>query len=278
MELQGSFEDDLLRPADGEDAMQTCRIPSLAVLSFCCLSKKDLFSLSSSLRNRFSARLLQHQTRLSLAPPAESLLGVASRPFSRRLDFAVQLWVQRGQPVLPPVFFPHVFSEINVPDFPVVASEAEARAMLNRKRILRLLQLRSTAGSVEMLPPSRGQLLQSFRQPHRKGGRDLELTVGGRALSKHSVRCSWWAAEAGGNAKGSAAVINARAEKIVARILDEAVWQNLHSLPPDRVVTFEVRIAEGYGARWTADKDGKWSFRGYLEPPSLDGHETGWKH
>jgi hypothetical protein len=38
---------------------------------------------------------------------------------------------------------------------------------------------------------------------------------------------------------------------------------------------FEARVAEGYGARWTADGA---QFRGFLEPNALDGHERGWQH
>jgi hypothetical protein len=219
------------------------------------------------------------------------------RPFARRLSLAIRLWVERGQPVLPEPFFPDVFTEVDLPNFPFVTSEEQARESLTRSRVFRLLQLRNTSGSVhDMFPPSQAELISCFRSPHRKGKRELELTVGGRALSKvpffcfffcflqvvfsflkHAVRSSWWSDQTG-NAKGSAAAMNAKAVKVISRLLNEAVWQNLHSLPPDRIVAFEIRIAEGYGARWTADRDGKWSFRGYLEPPSLSGHETGWKH
>ncbi len=263
------------------DSERVCRVASLSVLCFGALSRKDLFSLSASFRNRLAAQQMQHQTMLLVGAKEtvqeDSLDGVATRPFARKLDVAVRIWAQKGVPELPKPFFPDVFAETNVPEFPVVSCEEEARNLLTRSHVLRLLQMRCTAGSLQELPPSRAVLMAAFRAPHRKGGRDLELTVGGRALSKHAVRCSWWNEEVGG-AKGSAAAMNARAEKVMARLMDEAVWQNLHSLPPDRIATFEIRIPEGYGARWTFDKAGHWSFRGYLEPPSLNGHETGWRH
>lgn len=45
---------------------------------------------------------------------------------------------------------------------------------------------------------------------------------------------------------------NEHARSVVLRILDGAVWQNAHLLPHD-VAVFEARVAEGYGARWSAD-------------------------
>lgn len=45
---------------------------------------------------------------------------------------------------------------------------------------------------------------------------------------------------------------NEHAREVVLRILDGAVWQNVHCLPHD-VAVFEARVAEGYGARWSAD-------------------------
>ena len=38
---------------------------------------------------------------------------------------------------------------------------------------------------------------------------------------------------------------------------------------------FEVRTAEGYGARWLADGS---EFRGFLEPQMEEGHSKGWRH
>jgi hypothetical protein len=46
-------------------------------------------------------------------------------------------------------------------------------------------------------------------------------------------------------------------------------------LLPHKVEVFEIRVAAGYGARWSASGN---EFRGFLEPPTLDGHEKGWIH
>lgn len=46
-------------------------------------------------------------------------------------------------------------------------------------------------------------------------------------------------------------------------------------LPAHFSKVFEVRTAEGYGARWLADGS---DFRGFLEPQMQDGHAKGWRH
>lgn len=48
----------------------------------------------------------------------------------------------------------------------------------------------------------------------------------------------------------------------------------MHIVPPHGVV-FEIRDANGYGARWS--KDGS-KFIGFLEPYMEDGHSKGWRH
>lgn len=131
-----------------------------------------------------------------------------------------------------------------------------------------LLGLRRTAGSVPILPPPRAALLDSFEQPHRPG---QVLTVGARALTKHCHRCSagWWGAN-----RGSEAAKNEWARGVVARLLDNCVWINSHMLPHE-VPVLEVRVAEGYGARWLADGS---QFRGFLEPQTAGGRELRWRH
>ncbi|CAM9120530.1 unnamed protein product, partial [Phaeothamnion confervicola] len=99
------------------------------------------------------------------------------------------------------------------------------------------------------------------------------LTVGGRALTKHCHRssCGWWGGIGGGNAAK-----NAAARAAVMRILDGAVWLSAHTFAGDGGSgCFEVREGEGYGARWSAD--GR-RFRGFLEPPMAGGHEAKWRH
>ncbi|XP_033120326.1 uncharacterized protein LOC117119601 [Anneissia japonica] len=140
---------------------------------------------------------------------------------------------------------------------------------LKKRGILALLGMRRTVGTLEMFPPTRSCLQNSFNQRHKL---TCQLSVGARALSKHCHRdqtASWWA-----TSTGSEAAKNAHANVILNRILDEAVWINIHSLPHD-VVALEVRCLGGYGARWTADGA---KFRGFLEPQMKDGHSVGWRH
>ena len=131
------------------------------------------------------------------------------------------------------------------------------------------------------------------------------LTVAARALAKHGHRGSesWWDRIAGANpAQGSPAARNVIAARLIERVLDLAVWGNLHQLPGE-LPTFEVRSAAGYGARWvavlavsTADAvanaeaggqrvtqralpdAARWCFRGLVEPQMEDGHSKGWRH
>ena len=77
----------------------------------------------------------------------------------------------------------------------------------------------------------------------RKG---KHLTVGARALAKHAHRSSesFW-----GIASGSQEKQNARAVRVLGRLLGRVAWWNWHPLPNGPFV-FEVRTPEGYGARW----------------------------
>lgn len=141
-----------------------------------------------------------------------------------------------------------------------------------------LLGMRRTFKSVDMLPPPRSVLLASFQKLHTTAPRVAtaktttpDLTVGARALTKHCGRSKlgWW-----GSSKGNDAAKNRWAVGVVTRILDECTWANAHLLPHD-LAMFEVRVQDGYGARWTADGA---FFRGFLEPQMPGGHENGWKH
>ncbi|KAK2941637.1 putative RNA-binding ASCH domain protein [Blattamonas nauphoetae] len=143
--------------------------------------------------------------------------------------------------------------------------------------ILRILQQRNTAGSLTTLsneptfpiclPPPISTLLNASHELHHP---KQKITVAGRALTKHGVRCSWW----GLPSKGGEAVKNQVADDVLLGILNEAVWHNSHSIVHE-VSLFEVRCTDGYGARWTADGS---QFRGFLEPAAVDGHESGWIH
>ncbi|GAQ82654.1 RNA-binding ASCH domain protein [Klebsormidium nitens] len=140
---------------------------------------------------------------------------------------------------------------------------------LGPRPLFLLLRMRRTAGSIDdLLAPSRATMLAAFDALNDPKNR---LTVGARALTKHAHRCShnWW-----GVPTGSEQAKNEHARAVVLRILDGAVWQNAHLLPHD-VAVFEARVAEGYGARWSADGT---QFRGFLEPQMEGGHQRGWRH
>jgi hypothetical protein len=139
---------------------------------------------------------------------------------------------------------------------------------LNIRGLMTLMRQRWTPGSMNTFPPSWNQLLYAFNQPHDER---TKLSVGARALSKHSGRSSeqFWP-----SATGPELAQNKKAEDILRKIMRDAQWINIHWLPHD-VFIFEVRNSQSYGARWTAD--GK-KFRGFLEPQMEGGHEVGWKH
>uniref|UniRef100_A0A0B6ZPP1 Uncharacterized protein n=1 Tax=Arion vulgaris TaxID=1028688 RepID=A0A0B6ZPP1_9EUPU len=120
-----------------------------------------------------------------------------------------------------------------------------------------------------MLPPSRKLLVNSFTEKHSPNS---DLWVGARALAKHYHRDqseSFW-----GDCTGREEAKNNHAFTLLNKVLDNAVWINIHWLPHD-VFIIEARQDQGYGLRWSADGA---SFRGFLEPQMIDGHEVGWKH
>jgi hypothetical protein len=57
-------------------------------------------------------------------------------------------------------------------------------------------------------------------------------------------------------------------------LLSHAEWINAHMIVHGCPM-FEVRVAAGYGTRWSLDNI---TYRGFLEPPDEDGHEKGWIH
>jgi hypothetical protein len=170
------------------------------------------------------------------------------------------------------------FAECGIAEFPAslcrnglfddLRACEEALKYLGERGVLSLLGLVCTSGSVEILPPCQHTLMQAFREPQRP---HMKLTVGARALAKHCHRGSdaWW-----GQCTGPEATKNRLAEEKVAFIIRNAVWVNMHSLPPDLPV-LELRVLSGYGARWLADGS---KFRGFLEAYMPDGHEKGWRH
>lgn len=97
-----------------------------------------------------------------------------------------------------------------------------------------------------------------------------KLTVGARALTKHSHRSSdgFW-----GNSTGPEAVKNEYAYLIAVNILRECIWMNVHKMLQSEVI-IECRIPQGYGIRWNQEG----VFRGFLEPQMDDGHDRKWRH
>ncbi len=145
--------------------------------------------------------------------------------------------------------------------------------------VLALLGKRYTVGTdrENWLPPSRRQLIDAARQPHKPGSK---LTVAARARAKHAHR---GAERFFGLIQGSPDAQNLATMNILNNLLAKAVWINIHTFSGMENPVLEIRVRSGYGARWTAD----WSqhgrprdvaFRGFLEPQMSDGHEKGWRH
>ncbi|KAJ6485532.1 hypothetical protein C8R45DRAFT_996921 [Mycena sanguinolenta] len=156
------------------------------------------------------------------------------------------------------------------------------------------LGLAYTVGSaVGSRPPSNDSCLAAFVSPNTVG-----LTAGARAWSKHAHRsqqqdipaedatktaeasAGWW-----GTPSGPVAIINERALALFWKVMNAATWRNLHWLP-HQILVYEVRVAEGYGMRWSQDRSGTqseddmppWVLRGFVEPMMDDGHAVGWRH
>ncbi|KAJ3326168.1 hypothetical protein HDV06_000044 [Boothiomyces sp. JEL0866] len=143
---------------------------------------------------------------------------------------------------------------------------------LNFGEIKLLLGIRRTVGSVDTIfPPPLTDLLAAFQELHSNAD---TLTVGSRALSKHVHRSSsgWYGVN---KYTGTRDEKNQIALELILRMIDNAVWLNVHSLPHN-VYVLEIRVVEGYGARWTCIPEIK--FRGFLEPMMEGGHERRWRH
>ncbi|XP_020676855.2 uncharacterized protein LOC110095591 isoform X3 [Dendrobium catenatum] len=135
-----------------------------------------------------------------------------------------------------------------------------------------LLGMMHTAGTVlDALPPPRSYLLSSFMKLHRPNVEGSTLTDAARSLAKHVHRSSeeWWGSFRGGDSEK-----NRLASEIVNHLLNECCWMNVYDIQTHNRV-FEIRIHEGYGARWSHDGS---KFIGFLEPYTEEGHSKGWKH
>ncbi|ESW22447.1 hypothetical protein PHAVU_005G154600 [Phaseolus vulgaris] len=133
-----------------------------------------------------------------------------------------------------------------------------------------LLGLMQTTGTIsDALPPPISTLLASSNFPCNPN--ENGLTYGARALAKHACRSigSYW-----GSLNGNDSNKNMLAKDAINRLIAHCCWLNVHTVPPHGVV-FEIRVADGYGARWNEDGS---KFIGFLEPYMQDGHSKGWKH
>eukprot|EP01041_Mallomonas_annulata_P001391 gene1391-2677_t len=144
--------------------------------------------------------------------------------------------------------------------------------------LLSFVGLRRTIGTIPVCPPDRCDLEVAFLHLHSTSGKNSCLTVGARALAKHAHRCSdkFW-----GTVTGTEFEKNTLASAKLKYILDNATWINCHVVSGDNNGSvIEVRIEEGYGARWRISDTvpSKVSFRGFLEPYMSDGHDAKWIH
>uniref|UniRef100_A0A0E0MEJ8 ASCH domain-containing protein n=1 Tax=Oryza punctata TaxID=4537 RepID=A0A0E0MEJ8_ORYPU len=99
------------------------------------------------------------------------------------------------------------------------------------------------------LPPPRSVLISSCMKLHQPNVNGCSLTDAARALAKHVHRSSdgWW-----GSFHGSDVKKNQLASEIIDRLLRECCWMNIHLTQPYGPV-YEIRVHEGYGARWSQD-------------------------
>ncbi|KAB1213249.1 hypothetical protein CJ030_MR5G009656 [Morella rubra] len=135
-----------------------------------------------------------------------------------------------------------------------------------------LLGMTNTIGTIPVaLTPARSTLLSSFMLPYKPNVEGCTLTHGARELAKHANRCSskYW-----GTLKGSDSDKNKLAMDVICHLIADCDWLNVHVVPPHGAV-FEIRVADGYGARWSNDGS---EFIGFLEPYMEDGHSKGWRH
>lgn len=68
-------------------------------------------------------------------------------------------------------------------------------------------------------------------------------------------------------------------------MIHDAVWINIHTFGGISSYVLEIRVINGYGARWSAEWDenipfnvSNVIFRGFLEPQMKDGFEKKWRH
>lgn len=142
-------------------------------------------------------------------------------------------------------------------------------AILGCRRTRGTIQLSSSPPSY-LIPPTVPHLLDASRKLHKPDTKS-SLTVAARALAKHAHRGT---ERFFGILNGSEAQKNEHADRVIQRLIDEAMWINIHCFGGIDVSNpvMEIRTYDGYGARWS----GEWrsnvlslvnvEFRGFLEP------------
>ncbi|KZV34809.1 hypothetical protein F511_00711 [Dorcoceras hygrometricum] len=121
---------------------------------------------------------------------------------------------------------------------------------LNYEGIQRSLGFVHTVGTVtELLPPPPSTLLSTFLEQHNPHVKSATLTAGARALAKHANRSNkgYW-----GTLCGNDSDKNSHSLDVISFLLTHCTWLNIHIVPPHGIV-LEIRVAEGYGARWSQD-------------------------
>ena len=142
--------------------------------------------------------------------------------------------------------------------------------------IYAILGCRRTIGTMNnhLLPPTTQQLITASRKLY-KPNTHSSLTVAARALAKHAHRGS---DQFFGILTGGEAQKNEHADRVIQRLIWEAMWMNIHCFGgiDESNPIMEIRTFDGYGARWS----GRWQhsdgnvfehvedveFRGFLEP------------
>ena len=149
------------------------------------------------------------------------------------------------------------------------AGEDGVYAILGCRRTIGTIKLSSRSSSY-LFPPTIPQLLNASRKLHKPHTKS-SLTVAARALAKH---CHRGTDQFFGILKGSEAQKNEHADQVIQRLIDGALWINIHCFGgiEESNPVVEIRTYEGYGARWSGVWDGdvfsprNVEFRGFLEP------------
>lgn len=263
-------------------------IDRLACAITCVLALQDCRSESFSFPPSLCDELIRRRETTEIARRMIEWTESGTFPFARAWEMELvgveQLLVLNDFEALTPIVEYHVskimlllmFDFYDV--YRVVLSEMKSFLQRVGPRVLMaLLGVRTTIGCLlDSLPPLQTQLIKSFEQPHNAGS--SRLSVGARALAKHCHRSSegWF-----GKCEGSESAKNEASIKVCRRILSESNWINLHVIVGG-INIVEFRVAEGYGARWSFISGGSSehlvSFRGFLEPHDINGHERNWRH